>query len=82
MDKRYYLWYIKQTNTMNQLQETTARMLEIERINMVYNQTTTFGQLPNGQEDEIEALLAEWDTLKVRRLQLKHNGCREMDGND
>jgi hypothetical protein len=58
---------------MNPLQEVTARMLKIERINMDYNKATTFGQFPNGQEAEIEALLSEWDSLKVRRLQLKYN---------
>jgi hypothetical protein len=58
---------------MNDLQQVTARMLEIERANMAYNKATNFGQFPNGQEAEIEAMLAEWDGLKIRRLQLKYN---------
>jgi hypothetical protein len=57
--------------TINQLQQVTARMLEIERKNMAYNEATTFGQFPNGQETYIEAILAEWDQLKAIRHQLK-----------
>jgi hypothetical protein len=56
---------------MTQLQQTTARMLEIERKNMEYNKATNFGQFPNGQEAEIELILEEWDKLKVLRIQLK-----------
>jgi hypothetical protein len=58
---------------MNLLQQNTARMLEIERINMAYNQATNFGQNPNGKEDEIEALLKEWDNLKAARNELKYS---------
>lgn len=47
-------------------------MLEIEHINMAYNETTKFGQFPNGQEAAIEALLNEWDTLKILRHKLKY----------
>lgn len=56
---------------MTQLQQTTARMLEIEHKNMEYNKATNFGQFPNGQENEIELILEEWDNLKVLRIQLK-----------
>lgn len=56
---------------MNELQRTSARMLEIERKNMDYNKSTNFGQNPNGQEEELKRLLAEWDTLKILRQKLK-----------
>jgi len=56
---------------MNQLQIVSAKMLEIERINMDYNKATNFGQNPNGQEDYIFHLLGEWDHLKIRRQRLK-----------
>ena len=56
----------------NNIHEVSARMLTIERINMDYNKATNFGQFPNGQEAEIEALLAEWDTLKALRHKLKY----------
>jgi hypothetical protein len=56
---------------LNQLQEVTKRMLEIEIINMLYNKDTNFGTNPNGKEREIELLLKEWDELKIRRNQLK-----------
>lgn len=58
---------------MNKLQQTTARMLEIERINMAYNKTTNFGQHPNGQEQEIALILEEWDGLKLLRIELKNS---------
>lgn len=56
---------------MNQLQQVTAEMLRIEKINMGYNRATNFGQNPNGQEDYIAHLLVEWDRLKIRRQRLK-----------
>ena len=62
---------------LNALQKNTARMLEIERINMAYNEATNFGQNPNGQEPEIEDLLKEWDHLKVRRLDLKYSQAED-----
>lgn len=53
------------------LNETTQRMLHIEKVNMQYNKETDFGKNPNGQENEIEKLLAEWDSLKIKRNILK-----------
>lgn len=54
-----------------QLCAVSARMLEIERINMAYNKATDFGNNPNGQEAKIKSLLDEWDHLKIRRQRLK-----------
>lgn len=48
-------------------------MLEIEQINMEYNEQTGFGKNPNGKEAEIESLLQEWDRLKLLRQKLKNN---------
>ena len=62
---------------MNQLQEVSAQMLEIERINMAYNEATNFGLNPNGQEAYIKHLLCEWDHLKHRRQRLKECGMTE-----
>lgn len=56
---------------MTHLQKTSARMLEIEQINMAYNKATNFGLEPNGQEAHIEELLTEWDGLKMLRQELK-----------
>lgn len=53
------------------LNETTQRMLHIEKVNMLYNKETNFGENPNGQEKEIEKLLSEWDSLKFQRNILK-----------
>jgi len=47
-------------------------MLFIERVNMVYNESTDFGQNPNGFESEMDKLLAEWDILKVERQHIKN----------
>jgi hypothetical protein len=58
---------------MNDLQKVTARMLQIERINMAYNEKTDFGNNPNGQEAEIKFLLDEWDKLKIERKKLKYS---------
>jgi len=53
------------------LKKITARMIEIEKINMQYSKETSFGNNPNGQEKEIEKLLGEWDALKIKRNLLK-----------
>ncbi len=58
---------------MNELQQITKRMLEIEYTNMRYNKATDFGNNPNGQEEQIKAILKEWDELKVKRNQLKYS---------
>lgn len=55
----------------NNIHEVSARMLEIEQINMAYNKATNFGKNPNGQEKKISALLDEWDDLKIVRRNLK-----------
>jgi hypothetical protein len=57
---------------MNQLQSVSAEMLRIERINMAYNEATDFGNKPNGQEAEIDKLLAQWDRLHLLRNELKY----------
>ncbi len=54
------------------LKEVTSRMLAIEVANMEYNKATKFGKNPNGQEDEIESMLTEWDALKAKRNKLKY----------
>lgn len=64
---------------MKALQKNTARMLEIERINMAYNEATNFGRRPNGKEAEIAALLQEWDELKALRSDLKYSQNMEED---
>ena len=60
------------TKIMNELQKTTARMMEIETESMAYNEATNFGKNPNGKEAHIANILSEWDELKNKRNQLKY----------
>ena len=59
---------------MTDLLTITVRMLEIEKINMAYNEATNFGNIPNGEEETIKSLLQEWDELKKERSALKSKG--------